>query len=142
MNITELKKKFADSADFWIEQRIDDMAAKNPRLSVVSVYLKKGAKNWLSREKENISKYIDNAALFIADDHGEVSMDTFFDDMMNLFGTMEDMPYDYGMLRGTIGHGKIRIDIPNNILANILFGNNEAITITGEDLKEFKELFK
>ncbi len=142
MNITELKKKLLDSADFWVEQRIDELIERNPRMSVASVYLKRGARNWLSRERDTISKAMDGLSLFIADGDGNVNTDTLFEDLLSLFTAMEEMPYDYGMVSGTIGKGKIRIDIPDNILTNILFGNNDAVTITSDDIKELKELIK
>jgi len=142
MNITELKKKLLDSADFWVEQRIDDLVERNPRMSVASVYLKRGARNWLSNERDTISKAMDGVSLFIADGDGNVNTDTLFEDLLSLFTGMEEMPYDYGMVSGTIGKGKIRIDIPDNILTNILFGNSDAVTITSDDIKELKELIK
>lgn len=142
MNITELKKKLLDSADFWVEQRIDDLVERNPRMSVASVYLKRGARNWLSNERDTISKAMDGVSLFIADGDGNVNTDTLFEDLLSLFTAMEEMPYDYGMVSGTIGKGKIRIDIPDNILTNILFGNSDAVTITSDDIKELKELIK
>lgn len=142
MNITELKKKLLDSADFWVEQRIDDLVERNPRMSVASVYLKRGARNWLSKERDTISKAMDGVSLFIADGDGNVNTDTLFEDLLSLFTAMEEMPYDYGMVSGTIGKGKIRIDIPDNILTNILFGNSDAVTITSDDIKELKELIK
>ena len=142
MNITELKKKLLDSADFWVEQRIDDLVERNPRMSVASVYLKRGARNWLSKERDTISKAMDGVSLFIADGDGNVNTDTLFEDLLSLFTGMEEMPYDYGMVSGTIGKGKIRIDIPDNILTNILFGNSDAVTITSDDIKELKELIK
>ena len=125
-----------------MEQRIDDLVERNPRMSVASVYLKRGARNWLSKERDTISKAMDGVSLFIADGDGNVNTDTLFEDLLSLFTAMEEMPYDYGMVSGTIGKGKIRIDIPDNILTNILFGNSDAVTITSDDIKELKELIK
>lgn len=142
MNINELKKKLLDSADFWVEQRIDELVERNPKMAVASVYLKRGARNWLAKERDTISKTMDGVAMFIADGEGNVNTETLFDDLINLFTAMDEMPYDYGMVKGTIGKGKIRIDIPDNILTNILFGNSDAITITDDDIKELKELIK
>lgn len=142
MNIAELKKNLLDSADFWVEQRIDDLVEHNPKMTIASVYLKRGARNWLAKERESISKMMDGAAMFIADGDGNVNTDTLFEDLITLFTTMEETPYHYGMMSGTIGKGKLRMDLPSNILTNILFGNNDAITITVDDIKEMKELLK
>lgn len=63
-NITELKDKLADSLQLWIDERIDGLVLNNPQLKVASVYLKRGAKNFLAKQKDGIGDMIDNAALF------------------------------------------------------------------------------
>lgn len=50
-NITELKDKLADSLQLWIDERIDGLVLNNPQLKVASVYLKRGAKNFLQSKR-------------------------------------------------------------------------------------------
>ena len=53
-NITELKDKLADSLQLWVDERIDGLVLDNPQLKVASVYLKRGAKNFLAKQKDGI----------------------------------------------------------------------------------------
>ena len=45
----------------WIDERIDGLVSNNPQLKVASVYLKRGAKNFLAKQKDGIGDMIDNA---------------------------------------------------------------------------------
>lgn len=141
MNIAELKEKIGESADFWIEQRIDDLVAKNPRLQAVSVYMKRGAKNYFAREKDRLMKMLDGAEIFLADKNGNVNMETVMDDAIKLFETMDEIPFDLGFVDGSIGKGKVKIKLPdNNFLVRLFFGDDEAIVISSNDFKELKQL--
>ena len=140
MNIETLKEKFLGSIDLWLEERVDDMLRENPALAVSSVYIKRGCHNIINKYKGKISKGIDNAALFFADEEGNINMDTLFADAMELFKSMEDSPFDMGMLKGSIGNGRIAITLPENIFTNIIFGSNKTIVFNGDDFLELKNL--
>lgn len=140
MNIETLKEKFLGSIDLWLEARINDMLKENPALAVPSVYIKRGCHNIINKYKGKISKGIDNAALFFADEEGNINMDTLFADAMELFKSMEDSPFDMGMLKGSIGNGRIAITLPENIFTNIIFGSNKTIVFNGDDFLELKNL--
>lgn len=56
----------ADSLLLWIDDRIDTLVEANPKLKVASVYLKRGAKNYIAKERDNLNTMIDNASLFCA----------------------------------------------------------------------------
>ena len=133
-NITELKDKLADSLQLWIDERIDGLVLNNPQLKVASVYLKRGAKNFLAKQKDGIGDMIDNAALFLCD------ADLLFNDMLSMLREMEEMPFGKGFIRGTIGKGSIRFALPDNPITSILFGKTGAIKITDADLMELKKL--
>ena len=45
------------------------------------------------------------------------------------------------ILKGNLGSGAMKIEIPNNLLTNLVFGNMGYIRITSGDLVELKELF-
>ena len=139
-NITELKDKLAESLQLWIDERIDGLVSNNPQLKVASVYLKRGAKNFLAKQKDGIGDMIDNAALFLCDENGNVDADLLFNDMLSMLREMEEMPFGKGFIRGTIGKGSIRFALPDNPITSILFGKTGAIKITDADLIELKKL--
>lgn len=136
-----LKDKMIDSLEAWADNRIDDFVSQNPNLKVASVYMKRGAKNYLARERGKIENVIDNAALFICDEDGNVDGDMLFKDMMTMFKDMEETPFGKGLFQGTIGKGTIRLKLPDNPVFNLMFGNTGAIKITEADFIELKELF-
>lgn len=139
--LSGLKDKMIDSLESWADNRIDDFVSQNPNLKVASVYMKRGAKNYLARERGKIENVIDNAALFICDEDGNIDADMLFKDMMTMFKDMEETPFGKGLLQGTIGKGTIRLKLPDNPVFNLMFGNTGAIKITEADFIELKELF-
>ena len=138
--IQELKEKSIASLHAWIDERIDEMVENNHNLSIASIYLKRGAKNYLSRENERINEMLDNAALFICDENGIVNIETVFDDLMSIFKTMDEISFGNESIQGTIGKGIIRLTLPDNPIISFLFGNTQAVKITTDDLNELKEL--
>ena len=137
MNVTELKEKLLDSVDVWTDARIDDMVKASPMLAIPSVYMKRAAHNIIAKNKESWDKSIDNAALFIADENGNIDADTIFADMMK---AVEDYHFDFGIVHGHISNGAISIDLPDNIATAILFGSKRSINFTEEDFVELKDL--
>ena len=98
-------------------------------------------KNWLSKEGYRIDNLIDNAAIFVCDENGNVNMEILFADMLSVFKNMEEVPFEHGLLKGTIGKGVIRIALPDNPLVAFLFGETGALKVTDTDLLELKALF-
>lgn len=139
-NITELKDKLSESLQTWIDSRIDGLVSANPKLKVASVYLKRGAKNFIAKENASINDMIDNASLFLCDENGNIDADMLFNDVLAMFREMDEMPFGKGFIRGTIGKGAIRFALPDNPVTNIMFGNTGAIKITDADLIELKKL--
>lgn len=138
MNIPALKEKIMKSADAWIEKRVDEMTANNPSMAIPAVYIKRGCHNLICKYEEKINEGIDMAALFLADKDGNVSIDTFFTDLMEYFRGMEEVQIDGGIIKGTVGRGKIAITMPDNILTNIIFGSKKTITFDEADVMELK----
>lgn len=139
--ITDLKERLSDSIETWAEGRIDDFVTQNPNLKIASIYMKRGMRNYLAREKGRIDEMVDNAALFICDEEGNVDAKMLFDDFLTIFRGMEETPFAKGFIRGTIGKGVVRIQLPDNPAFNMLFGNTGGIKITETDLIELKNLF-
>lgn len=140
MNVTELKEKLLDSIDVWADARIDDMVKGSPMLAIPSVYMKRAAHNIISKNKEAWNKSIDNAALFIADENGNIDADTIFTDIMQMLKSVEDYHFNFGIVHGHISNGTISIDLPDNIATAILFGSKRSINFTEEDFVELKDL--
>lgn len=140
MNIPTLKEKFLVSIDTWLKERIDEMISDNPTLALPSVYIKRGCHNIINKYKGRIGESIDNAALFLADEEGNINIDTLFNDVMELFKGMEETSFDMGFLRGSIGKGKVAITLPDNIFMNIIFGSKKTLTFDENDFLELKTL--
>lgn len=140
MNIPTLKDKVLDSLDLWLEERIDDMIKDNTSLAIPSVYLKRGCHNIINKYEGKISEGIDNAALFLTDENGNIDAKTVFEDIMKIFSSMEETSFDLGIIKGIVGKGKLSLTLPDNILTNIVFGSNKAITFNEDDFLELKDL--
>lgn len=140
MNIPTFKEKLLNSLDTWIKDRINDMVNDNPALAVPSVYIKRGCHNILNKYEGKISESIDNAALFFADEEGNINADTLFKDAIELFKGMEETTFDAGIVKGAIGKGKVSVTLPDNILMNVIFGNKKTLTFGEEDFMELKSL--
>lgn len=140
MNIPTLKDKILDSLDLWLEERIDDMIKDNTSLAIPSVYLKRGCHNIINKYEGKISDGIDNAALFFTDENGNIDAKTVFEDIMKIFSSMEETSFDLGIIKGIVGKGKVSLTLPDNILTNIVFGSNKAITLNENDFLELKDL--
>lgn len=140
MNIPTLKDKILDSLDLWLEERIDDMIKDNTSLAIPSVYLKRGCHNIINKYEGKISEGIDNAALFLTDENGNIDAKTIIEDIMKIFSSMEETSFDIGIIKGIVGKGKVSLTLPDNILTNIVFGSNKAITFNEDDFLELKDL--
>lgn len=140
ITIQELKDKAIATLQVWAEDRINGLVAGNPGLAMASVYLKRGVKNYLAREKERIGGMIDDASMFICDANGNMDADALFSDFMSVFRNMGEISFGKGLIHGTIGKGVIRFILPENPITGLLFGNTGAIRITEADLMELKKM--
>lgn len=135
-----IKKKVADAIEEWALEIVDGFTSGNPRMTMTGVYIKNGIRNYRKREEAKWDKMIDDAALFIADEKGEVDMDKVFKDAMQYLNDVEEMPISLGLFDGTIGKGTIKIHIPDNMLMRLLFGENSALILREADFKALKEM--
>ena len=140
MNIPTLKEKMLSSLDTWFKGRVDEMVGDNHALAVSSVYIKRGCHNLLNKYEGKISQSIDNAALFLADENGDINTNTLFTDVMEIFKGLEDSTFDIGLVQGVVGKGRISITLPDNLFTNIIFGNKKTITFNENDFLELKAL--
>ena len=140
MNVTELKEKLLTSLDLWAYARISDMVKENPALAIPSVYMKRASHNIIAKNKDSWGKSIDNATLFIADENGNIDADTIFTDLMQMLESISNYEFDLGFIKGRIDGGTLSIDLPDNIITNILFGSKKSISFTKTDFDELKSL--
>ena len=140
MNVTELKEKLLTSLDLWADARISDMVKENPALAIPSVYMKRASHNIIAKNKDSLGKSIDNATLFIADENGNIDADTIFTDLMQMLESISNYEFDLGFINGRIDGGTLSIDLPDNIITNILFGSKKSISFTKTDFDELKSL--
>ena len=140
MNVTELKEKLLTSLDLWADARISDMVKENPALAIPSVYMKRASHNIIAKNKDSFGKSIDNATLFIADENGNIDADTIFTDLMQILESISNYEFDLGFIKGRIDGGTLSIDLPDNIITNILFGSKKSISFTKTDFDELKSL--
>ena len=140
MNVTELKEKLLTSLDLWADARISDMVKENPTLAIPSVYMKRASHNIIANNKDSWGKSIDNATLFIADENGNIDADTIFTDLMQMLESISNYEFDLGFIKGRIDGGTLSIDLPDNIITNILFGSKKSISFTKTDFDELKSL--
>ena len=140
MNVTELKEKLLTSLDLWADARISDMVKENPALAIPSVYMKRASHNIIAKNKDSLGKSIDNATLFIADENGNIDADTIFTDLMQMLESISNYEFDLGFIKGRIDGGTLSIDLPDNIITNILFGSKKSISFTKTDFDELKSL--
>ena len=140
MNVTELKEKLLTSLDLWADARISDMVKENPTLAIPSVYMKRASHNIIAKHKDSLGKSIDNATLFIADENGNIDADTIFTDLMQMLESISNYEFDLGFIKGRIDGGTLSIDLPDNIITNILFGSKKSISFTKTDFDELKSL--
>ena len=140
MNVTELKEKLLTSLDLWADARISDMVKETPALAIPSVYMKRASHNIIAKNKDSWGKSIDNATLFIADENGNIDADTIFTDLMQMLESISNYEFDLGFIKGRIDGGTLSIDLPDNIITNILFGSKKSISFTKTDFDELKSL--
>ena len=140
MNVTELKEKLLTSLDLWADARISDMVKETPALAIPSVYMKRASHNIIAKNKDSWGKSIDSATLFIADENGNIDADTIFTDLMQMLESISNYEFDLGFIKGRIDRGTLSIDLPDNIITTILFGNKKSISFTKNDFEELKSL--
>ena len=140
MNVTELKEKLLTSLDLWADARISDMVKETPALAIPSVYMKRASHNIIAKNKDSLGKSIDNATLFIADENGNIDADTIFTDLIQMLESISNYEFDLGFIKGRIDGGTLSIDLPDNIITNILFGSKKSISFTKTDFDELKSL--
>lgn len=140
MNIEEIKDRICGAFTEWAGRKITELASGNPHMGVIAPYLRRGAENWVSRERGRICGMLDSASLFVADKEGDINLRTVTDDMISVFREMEEAEFGGGMVRGTAGKGVIKVGFPDNPIVSLLFGDGCMLRITADDLTELRDM--
>lgn len=137
-----LKADIRTAVQTWGEHKIDELCNAHPRLSPVSIYLKRGLKNYLAKSDQRISNYVDAAMLFIADENGNIDADLLMNDAISMFRQMDVYETQIAGFDIGFGKGELSINIPSNPMLNFMFGDLGKIKLKAEDLLEIKQLLK
>lgn len=140
MKIEMIKDALADVIEGWANGVVDTMGASNPKVNVLKVYLKHGVHNYLHRQAEPLMRMVDDAALFIADEQGEVNLDRLADDVVQTLNSMEPMAFTFAGMRIDVGGGKIRLHLPDSGLGKVIFGEDMAVCIGEDDVRMVAKL--
>lgn len=132
------KKQIADALEDWALGIVDGLTTGKPRLQMAGVYMKNGIRNYRAKQEETLDGMIDNIALFLGDKDGNIDFDKLCTDAVKVLSEIDEQPFSMGILHGTIGNGKIRITIPDNMLTRLVFGDMGAICIGSEDLMNLR----
>ena len=136
----ELKNKLLSGLKTWKDQRIDMFTRQNPRLIPVGKYIKRFFDNMIVQQDEQIDKMINTFTLFVCDEKGNYDLNMFTDDLISMVKTMDEMPFNLYSMRGTIGKGCIRLELPDNPFVSFFTGDLGAIKIQEDDFKALKEI--
>lgn len=136
----KLTADIKQSVKTWAESKIDELCATKPKLNAASVYLKRGINNWLDREESSLNEMVDNLALFITDKDGVIDTNTLIDDAVAIFRDIDVNYSKIGAFGVEYGKGAITINIPHNVLFDLIFGDLGQIKITADDILEIKAM--
>lgn len=139
-NAHEAKKQIIDGLEEWALNIVDGFTSSNPKMTIAGVYIKNGIRNYRKKKECEIGEMIDDAALFIADEKGEVNLNKVFADLHQFMKDAADVRIDLGFTEAIIDKGSLKINIPDNWFMNMIFGSGNALVITEGDLSELKSL--
>ena len=137
---SKLTGDFKNAVRKWVYGKIDELSASRPRLKAASVYLKRGLNNYMEREDKRINSMVDGLTLFVADKDGNIDTDMLIDDAVTMFKEMDVAYAEIGSFGIEYGKGAVTINIPHNVLFDMIFGDLGKITITADDLLEIKAM--
>lgn len=94
----------------------------------------------MEREDKRINSMVDGLTMFVADKDGNIDAGMLIDDAVTMFKEMDVAHADMGIFGIDYGKGAVTVNIPHNVLLDMIFGDLGKITITAEDLLEIKSL--
>lgn len=132
-NIDAFKTDILGGLHRWLDSMVNELCDGNRMPMVLAPYLKRWINNAMHRYDAKLQSYIDTAAMFIADENGNIDSRNFITDMVQMFRSMPQRGTQIGGMRITYGEGTIEAQLPDNWLTRML-GDVGTIRITAEDI--------
>lgn len=132
-NIDAFKTDMLGGLHRWLDSMVNELCDGNRMPMALAPYLKRGINNAMRRYDAKLQSYIDTAAMFIADENGNIDSRNFITDMVQMFRSMPQRGTQIGGMRITYGEGTIEAQLPDNWLTRML-GDVGTIRITAEDI--------
>lgn len=134
-DVNRFKGEIKTAFQSWGEAKIDELF---PNSAMGRTFAKNGLNNAMNRYDVKLNEGIENLFMFVSKD-GVVDTDTMIDGMAQMFKEMKPSEYDMGGFHLSVGNGELAIDLPRNILLDMLVGTSR-LRFTSEDIIEFKNL--
>lgn len=134
-DVNRFKGELKTAFQSWGEAKIDELF---PNSTMGRTFAKNGLNNAMNRYDVKLNEGIENLFMFVSKD-GVVDTDTMIDGMAQMFKEMKPSEYDMGGFHLSIGNGELAVDLPRNILLDMLVGTSR-LRFTSEDIIEFKNL--
>ena len=124
----------------WSTSMIDQLFAGKAGLEPVSYYAKNGISNAIERYDEQLNRYIDYAAMFVADKDGKIDTDKLISDLVEIYRNTEKRTEDALGMKVEYGAGEIVVFPPDNPFIN-MFLPWQSVKITAEDILKLRGFF-
>lgn len=134
-DINRFKGEMKTAFQAWGEAKIEELF---PNSAMGRTFAKNGLNNAMNRYDAMLNQGIDNLFMFVSKD-GVVDTDVMIDGMAQMFKEMKPNEYDMGGFHLSVGNGELAVDLPRNILIDMLVGTSR-LRFTSEDILEFKNL--
>lgn len=134
-DVNRFKGELKTAFQTWGEAKIEELF---PNSAMARTFAKNGLNNAMNRYDSMLNQGIDNLFMFVSKD-GVVDTDVMVDGMAQMFKEMKPSEYDMGGFHLSVGNGELAVDLPRNILLDMLIGTSR-LRFTSEDILEFKNL--
>lgn len=134
-DINQFKGEIKTAFQSWGESKIDELF---PNSAMVRTFAKNGLNNAMNRYDIKLNESIENFFMFVSKD-GVVDTDTMIDGIAQMFKEMKPSEYDVSGFHFSVGNGELAVDLPKNILLDMLVGSTR-LRFTSDDILEFKNI--
>jgi hypothetical protein len=134
-DVNKFKGEIKSAFQTWGESKIDELF---PNSAMGRTFAKNGLNNAMNKFDASLNNGIESLFMFVSKD-GVVDTDTMIDGLSQLLKEMKSSDYQLGGFRLSIGSGEIGIEMPKNILLDMLVGVSK-LRFTTEDINEFKNI--
>lgn len=134
-DVNKFKGEIKSAFQTWGESKIDELF---PNSAMGRTFAKNGLNNAMNKFDASLNNGIESLFMFVSKD-GVVDTDTMIDGLSQLLKEMKSSDYQLGGFRLSIGGGEIGVEMPKNILLDMLVGVGK-LRFTTEDINEFKNI--